>query len=165
MIFKTHDLPQRYRATKGAKIALTVCGVMCAFIPILALVAIVIETHTFIAPFCVTILPFLLICGIWAIILYDMKRAFVEFDGDKIAVTDYYFGIKREKIFLKKDVLSVEITKQYPTKVRGYYFSGRGLSDLEYIVFRGEKNKYLLKLIGSEETKTYVEKHFEVTNT
>ncbi len=165
MTFKTHELPQERRATMGGKIMLTVCGVMLAFLPVLVFVVLVIETHKFILPFCVTLLPFLLLGVVWGIILYDMKRAFVVITDDKIIVVDYYFGLKHEKVFFRKDVVFAEITTGYSMGVRGYRFSGRGFSNLKYIVFRGKKKQYLLKLICSDKTKSYVEKHFEIVNT
>ena len=165
MIFKTHELPQEYKPTKSGKIMLIICGVLLAFIPILAFVALVVETHKFIAPFCLSFLPFLLLGGIWTMILYDMKRAFVEITDDKIIAVDYYFGLKHEKVFSKKDIVFAEIITGYSMKIRGYRFSGNGFSNLEYIVFRGKNKKYLLKLICSNEIKSYVEKHFEIVNT
>ena len=164
MTFKTHELPQEYRATKGGKIILTVCGVILAFLPILAFVVLVIETHKFIGSFCLTLLPFLLLGGICGMILYDMKRAFVEITDDKIVAVDYYFGLKYEKVFFREDVVSAEITTGYSMRVRGYRFSGQGFPNLKYIVFRGKKEKYLLKLICSDEAKRYVEKYFEIVN-
>ncbi len=165
MTFKTHELPQEYKATKSGKIMLTICGVLLAFLPILAFIAIVVETHKFIIPFCLTIVPFLFLGSVFGMILYDMKRPFVEVNDDKIVAVDYYFGCKCEKVFFMKDVVSVEITTGYSMRVRGYRFSGRGFPNLKYIVFRGEKKKYLLKLICSDETKSYVEKYFEIVNT
>ncbi len=165
MTFKTHELPQEYRATKGGKIMWTVCGVMLAFIPVLAFVALVIETHRFIVPFCLTIFPFLLLGGVFGMILYDMKKAFVEVTDDKIVAVDYYFGFKHEKVFFREDIVSAEITTGYSMRIRGYRFSGRGFPNLTYIVFRGKKKKYLLKLICSDEAKSYVEKYFEIVNT
>ena len=98
-------------------------------------------------------------------ILYDMKRAFVEITDDKIIAIDYYLGMKHEKVFYREDIVFAEIITGYSTKVRGYRFSGTGFSNLKYIVFRGKNKKYLLKLICSNETKSYVEKHFEIVNT
>ena len=143
---------------------LIVCGVMLAFIPVLVFVAVLIETHRFIVPFCLTLLPFLLLGGIYGMILYDMKRAFVEITDDKIVAVDYYFGIKHEKVFLREEIVSAEITTGYSMRIRGYRFSGQGYSNLKYIVFRGKRKKYLLKLICSNETKSYIEKHFEIVN-
>ena len=164
MTFKTHELPQEYRATKGGKIMLTVCGVMLAFVPGLAFVALVIETHKCIVPFCLTLLPFLLLGGAWCMILYDMKRAFVEITDDKIVAVDYYFGLKHEKVFFREDIVSAEITTGYSMRIRGYRFSGRGFPNLKYIVFRGKKKQYLLKLICSDEAKSHVKKYFEIVN-
>lgn len=165
MIFKTHELPQEYKPTKNAKIMLIICGVLWAFIPILAFVALVIETHKFIAPFCLSILPFLLCGGVGTMIFYDMERAFVEIADDKIIAVDYYFGLKHEKTFSKEDIAFAEIITGDSMKIRGYRFSGKGFLNLKYIVFRGKNKKYLLKLICSNETKSYVEKHFEIVNT
>ena len=165
MIFKTHELPQEYKPTKSGKILLIISGILLAFLPILGFVALVVETHKFIAPFCLSVLPFLLLGGAWCLILYDMKRAFVEITDDKIVAVDYYFGLKHEKVFFRKDIVSVEITTGYSMRIRGYRFSGTGFPNLKYIVFRGKNKKYLLKLICSNETKSYVEKHFEIVNT
>ena len=144
---------------------LIICGAILALIPVLAFVAIFIETHIFILSFCATILPLLLLGSVWAMVLYDMKRAFVEITDDRIVAVDYYFGLKHEKVFFREDVVSAEITTGYSMRIRGYRFSGQGYSNLKYIVFRGKRKKYLLKLICSNETKSYIEKHFEIVNT
>ena len=164
MIFKTHELPQEYKATKSGKIMLTICGVLLAFLLLLIFIVIVVETHKFIGPFCLTILPFLLVGVVWTMILYDMKRAFVEITDKKIIVVDYYLGIKREKVFYREEIVLAEIITGYSIRVRGYRFSGNGFPNLKYIVFRGKKKKYLFKLICSDDAKSYVEKHFEVMN-
>ena len=164
MTFKTHELPQKYKATKSGTIMLTICCVLLAFLPILAFIALVVETHKFIVPFCLTFLPFLLVGSVCTMILYDMKRAFVEITDKKIIAVDYYLGIKREKVFYREDIVFAEIITGYSIRVRGYRFSGQGYSNLKYIVFRGKKKKYLFKLICSDDAKSYVEKHFEVMN-
>ena len=164
MVFKTHELPQEYRAKKSGKILLTICIVLLAFIPLLSFVALIVETHKFIAPFCLSVLPFLLLGGAWYLILYDMKRAFVEITDDKVLAVDYYFGVKHEKVFFREDIVSVEITTGYSMRIRGYRFSGNGFPNLKYIVFRGKNKKYLLKIICSNETKNYIEKHFGIVN-
>ena len=165
MTFKTHKLPQEYKTAKAVKILLSIIGVIWALLLVAVTVLITVEIHNFIQPFCVVILPFLLLGGIWAIVLCDMKKAFVEITDDKIIAVDYYFGLKHEKVFFIKDIASVEITSGYTMRVRGYRFSGKGFSNLKYIVFRGKKNKYLFKLTCTEETKSYIEKHFEIANT
>ena len=96
---------------------------------------------------------------------YDMKRAFVEITDEKIIAVDYYLCLKHEKVFFREDVVFAEITTGYSMRVHGYRFSGQGFPNLKYIVFRGKKKKYLFKLICSDETKSYVEKHFEIVNT
>ncbi len=164
MIFKTHELPKEYKATKSGKIILTICGILLVFIFILAFVALVVETHKFITPFCLTLLPFILLGSVWTMILYDMKRAFVEITDDKIIAVDYYFGSKHEKVFSREDVVFAEIISGYSMKISGYRFSGTGFPNLKYIIFRGKNKKYLLKLICSNETKSYVENHFEIVN-
>jgi hypothetical protein len=112
-----------------------------------------------------TFLPFLLVGGVWAMIHYDMKRAFVEITDDKIIAIDYYLGIKCEKAFYREDIVFAEIITGYSIRVRGYRFSGQSFPNLKYIVFRGRKKKYLFKLICSDDANSYVEKHFEVVNT
>ena len=165
MIFKTHELPQEYKATKSGKIMLTICGVLLAFLLLLIFIVIVVETHKIIGPFCLTFLPFLLVGSVWTMILHDMKRAFVEITDKKIIAVDYYLGIKREKVFYREDIVFAEIITGYSIRVRGYRFSGYGFPNLKYIVFRGRKKKYLFKLICSDDAKSYVEKHFEIVNT
>ncbi len=165
MTFKTHDLPQKYRATKAVKIMFSILGAMWALILVASTVLITLETHKFLPAFCVVILPFLFIGGLWAIILYDMKRAFVEITDEKIKTVDYYFGIQRENVFFIKDILTAEITTDYAVRTRGYSFHGKGFYDLKYIVFRGDKGKYLFKLIFSEDARGYLERYFELKNT
>ena len=87
-----------------------------------------------------------------------MKKAFVEITDDKITVVDYYCFVKRQKTFLLSDIASAKVTYYS----RGYKRMRDGLNTFHYIVFRGIKNKYLFKVIYSEETKAYFEKLFTI---
>ena len=162
MIFKTHELPQKDKTAKSAKIIFTICGAMWAALLILITIVLTMETSNFIFPFCLVILPLLLLGCIFSVMHFDMKKAYIEICDEKITVVNYYLGIKREKVFFSKDVVCAEITAGYSSRVRGYRFSGRGFSNLKYFVFRGRNNKYLFKLICSDKTRSYIEKSFEI---
>ena len=88
-----------------------------------------------------------------------MKKAFVEITDDKITVVDYYCFIKCQKTFYLSDIASAN---------QSVCFSGYARSNarntLPYIVFRDIKDKYLFKVIFSEETKAYFEKLFTIEN-
>ena len=93
-----------------------------------------------------------------------MKKAYVEIIDNKIIAVDYYLGIKHEKIFFTEEVVSAEMVSGYSVRIHGYRFSGKGFHDLKYMVFRKDKNRYMFKLICSEETRKYFENYFEIKN-
>ena len=41
--------------------------------------------------------PYIVIAPLFFIIGYDMKKAYVEIEGDNITFVDYYFFVKKEK--------------------------------------------------------------------
>lgn len=90
---------------------------------------------------------------IFTIILFikfkDIRKAYVEIDGDTIHVVDYYFGIEKEKYFSRSDITSTEIVSPYSFQAKGYRI---GVGGTTYIIFRKEK-KYLFKIICLPETK------------
>ena len=101
------------------------------------------------------------LAGIFLILLYavmaiitlipfkDMEKAYVEIQGSKILVVDYYCGIKKWKVFSFSDITSAEICIGNSFAVKGYRFSTVGT---RYIVLRNGK-RYLFKIIYLPETE------------
>ncbi len=155
MVFKAHELPQKYKTTGISKAILVILAMFYGLLIISLTVTLVIESSEIINPICYIILPHVLLATIFITILNDMKKAFVEIRDEKITVVNYYFGIKCKKVFSLKDIITAEEITGYSMKVHGYRFSGPGFYDLTYLVFRGKNKKYLFKLICSEKTKNY----------
>lgn len=78
----------------------------------------------------------------------DVINAYIEIDENSICVVDYYFGIKKQKMYLFSDITSAEIVHGYSHRVKGYRFSAMGT---RYIVLKKD-NKYLFKVIYLPET-------------
>ena len=159
MVFKTHELPVQYRATGLGRIGLEICGMLVTIYLIAATIILTIELHSIVKSFLCQ-LPILLILIVWGIRHNDMKKAFVEITDDKITVVDYYCFIKCQKTFYLSDIDSAKVTYYS----RGYKRMRGRLNTFHYIVFRGIKNKYLFKVIYSEEIKAYFEKLFTIEN-
>ena len=162
MTFKTHDLPQKYKTTRVMRIQFLILAVVWVLLLILVTIVSIIESHKIIEPILIIILPFILISVIWLVVISDMKKAFVEIKDDKITVVDFYFGIKRVKFFYITDIVNAEITSGNSMKIRGYRFGGTGFSDLYYVVFYEKRNKYLFKLLHTEDIKNYFENNLKI---
>lgn len=89
------------------------------------------------------------------ITIRDMSNAYIEIDGNSICVVDYYFGIKKQRMFLFSDITSAEIVPAYSHRVKGYRYSYMGT---HYIVLKKD-NEYLFKIIYLPETEN-IFKHF-----
>ena len=89
------------------------------------------------------------------IIMSDMRRAYIEVDESTIRVVDYYFGIKKEKLFSFADITSAETVIGYSSRVKGYRISAGGT---QYIVARKD-NKYLFKVICTADTINIFQKY------
>ena len=85
-----------------------------------------------------------------------MDKAFVEIVDDVVSVTDYYFGVKKEKTFSMCEIETAEILIGYSIRVHGYRYSNAGCT---YIVFRGNGGKYMFKVICVPETKQFFSKY------
>lgn len=93
-------------------------------------------------------LPAVLTCWYW-ITMRDMRKAYVEIDGDSIRTVDYYLGFRKESVFSFADITSAEIAWGYSHRVKGYRFSVTGT---RYIILKKGKN-YLFKIIYLPETE------------
>lgn len=85
----------------------------------------------------------------------DMRKAYIEVDESTIRVVDYYFGIKKEKLFSFADITSAEIVTGYSTRVKGYRISTGGT---RYIVVR-KGSEYLFKVICTADTINIFQKY------
>lgn len=88
--------------------------------------------------------------------LNDMKKAYVEINGEDIQVVDYYLGIPKRKTYTFRDITSAEIVRGYSHHVKGYRISAAGT---RYIVFRNER-KYLFKILYLPETEQFFKQYF-----
>jgi len=79
----------------------------------------------------------------------DIINAYIEIDGNSICVVDYYFGIKKQRMFLFSDITSAEIVPGYSYRIKGYRHNYMGT---HYIVLRKD-TKYLFKIIYLPETE------------
>lgn len=90
-----------------------------------------------------------------SIIMSDMRKAYIEVDESMIRVVDYYFGIKKEKLFSFADITSAEIVIGCSPRVKGYRISAGGT---QYIVVR-KGNEYLFKVICTADTINIFQKY------
>ena len=107
-------------------------------------------------PAVVILTPVLVLALLIAVSQKDMDRAFIKIVDDVITVTDYYFGVKKEKTFSMCDIETAEILSGYSIRVRGYRYSN---ANCTYIVFRGNGGKYMFKVICVPETKEFFGKY------
>ena len=158
MIFNTHDRTPKIKANKTLKIMLVLCwSLMGAFFLFLA-IATSIMSHS-ILPALIILIPTTLIVTFVIVTILDMKKAYVQIDGENITVVDYYWLSKKEKSFTFDEIKTTEIALGYSFRVRGYRYS---MMEFSYIVFRNADNKYLFKIINSPETKEYFCKYFQI---
>ncbi len=155
MRLNTHDRTPKTEIKKSVKIILTIG--FCLFISLFLFMAVVCSLHiNSIMPAVVILAPVLVLAILFVITQKDMDKAFIEIVDDVITVTDYYFGIKKEKTFSMREIDTVEILSGYSMGVRGYRYSNAGCS---YIVFRDNCGKYMFKVICVRETKQFFSKY------
>ena len=104
-----------------------------------------------IAPAIVLLLPMSLANLYGFISDQDMKRAYIEIHNNTICVVDYYFGVKKEKVFSIQDIINAESLPSSSFSVRGY----RWPYMTRYIVFRGHNGKFLFKVLHIPETESF----------
>ena len=88
----------------------------------------------------------------------DINNAFVKFDNEVVTVVDYYFGIKRVKVFSIKDIGFAEILLASSLRVRGNRYSILGM---QYIVVSDKNSKYMFKTICTAETKEFFNQYLK----
>lgn len=149
MRFNTHDRTPREPFRRRDKVLLAVSAALIYALFVLAAVVFSIETHSPL-PALLILLPVLLLTAIVAIMLSDVEKAYIEIDGDRIRVVDYYFGIKKEKCFSLREI-------ERAKRVRGYSFLTHGyqLRFAAYLQFRGANGKYLFKVMDCPETEAF----------
>ncbi len=129
---------------KGQKPAISpwvLCFVcLYVFFLIAAALCLVSGGSVVLALFLILFLPCILAC-LW-IMSKDMSKAYIELQGDRVCVVDYYLGFKKERLFSLSQITSAELCIAFSHKVRGYRHYGA----VEYIVFRNGK-EYLFKLL------------------
>lgn len=157
MKLNTHDRTPKTTTTKMTKILFLICGALTYSIFLLGAFACVFYGDSLIGGVSLILLPVAL--TIYALIpIRDMGKAYVEITEDTIHVVDYYVGIKREKEVLLSDIETAEIVLGYSHKVRGYRW---GVAGISYIVFKGEKKRYLFKIICTPENKKIFQEYIK----
>ena len=151
MRFNTHDRTPKIQTTKSVRILLGIGFGM--IIALLFFSAIVCSAYVnSVMPAVIILVPMLLLAMLIMIPQKDMDKAFVEIVNDVITVTDFYFGIKKEKVYSVHDIGCAKVFMGYSMSVRGYRHSNVGIS---YIVFSDNNGKYMFKLICVPETKEF----------
>ena len=157
MRFNTHNRTPKIETKKSVKIMLTIgFGLIISLFLFMAIVCSLYINS--VMPAVMLLTPVLVLAILIAVPQKDMDRAFIEIVDDVITVTDYYFGIKKEKTFSMCDIETAEILIGYSIRVRGYRYSNTGCT---YIVFRGNGGKYMFKVICVPETKQFFGKYLD----
>ncbi|MBE6981823.1 MAG: hypothetical protein E7437_05820 [Ruminococcaceae bacterium] len=155
MRFNTHDRTPKIETKKSVKIMLAIS--FCLIVSLFLFIAIVCFLYIdSVMPAVVILTPVLMLAILIAIVQKDMEKAFIEIVDDVVSVTDYYFGVKKEKKFSMCEIETAEILIGYSMRVRGYRYSNAGCA---YIVFRGNDGKYMFKVICVPETKQFFSKY------
>lgn len=159
MVFNTHERTPKIKTNKPLKIMLAVCyGFTGAFFLFTAIATSIMSQS--IAPIFLILVPLLSIAAIAIITQVDMEKAYVEIEGDRIRVVDYYCFRRKERTVFMHEIKNVKIVHGNSFAIRGYRFGGHIAAF--YIVFRDENNKYLFKVLNCPETNEYFSKQFEI---
>lgn len=161
MIFGTHNRTPKTKTNKTVKFMLilgwSLLGTLFLFVAIIASI-----TIQSIKPALIILVSVAVLAIFFVITLSDMNRAYIKINEDTVTVIDYYFFLKKERVFSVNEIKKAEIHFGYSMKVRGYRHSSMGCT---YIVFKNENNKYLFKIINCPETHEYFGKCFEISYT
>ena len=159
MRFNTHDQTPRRQSSKQLKILF---AVSLSFVGVCLLFFAVVCSY-----YAKSILPALIILlapGIPGMLFFvmnrDMHMAFVEIMDEEIHVVDYYFGVKKEKMFLTSDIKTAESYWGGSLRIKGYRWNFGGM---HYIVFRDGDGKYLFKILDLPETRDAFGAFVEIT--
>lgn len=157
MRFNTHYRTPKNKTKKSIKIMLTIgySLITAVFLFMAVVCSLYIRS---IMPAVIILVPVLIIAILISITHNDMDKAYVEIIDDVIIATDYYFGIKKEKIFFLRSIATAEILIGYSSQIRGYRYSNIGCT---YIVFRDNSGKYMFKVMCVPETKQYFYKYLK----
>lgn len=151
MRFHTHDRTPKIKTNKPMKIMLAIeFGMIIALFIFCAIVCSLYVNS--VMPAVLILTPVLMLAMFIAVTQKDMDKAFIEIVDDVISVTDYYFGIKKEKTFSMHEINHAEILIGHSMRVHGYRYSQAGST---YIVFRDHDGKYMFKVICAPETKFF----------
>lgn len=157
MRFNTHERTPKVEPKPSIKIILIIGFGLIVALLILAAIACSLSANS-IMPAVVILVPMLVLAILFAQILKDMEKAYIEIADDAIFATDYYFGIKSEKEFSVRQIGTAEILLGSSIRVRGYRYSNAGCT---YIVFRDKRGKYMFKVICVPETKQFFGKYLK----
>ena len=154
----THHSGQEKPLPRSYKILITVCLSIFPCFFLFAAIVLSIEVQS-ITPALIILLPAAAI-ALWIhIMIRDMAKAYAEVTDDTITVVDYYCGIRKEQQFRTCDIVSTEVVIGYSFRIRGYRHSHFGTS---YRIFRGEKGRYLFKLINIPESAGCFQRYLNI---
>lgn len=153
MRLNTHARTPRTKTSTLIKILFAVCALGYYVIFGLVAFACFYYAQSMIGGFFVIflVLSLTLLC---LIPIFDMRKAYVEFDKDSVRVVDYYLGIRKEKQIPLGNITSAEIYPGYSHKVKEYRIS----AGMRYIVFKNN-NKYLFKILYLPETEQLLKQY------
>lgn len=146
MRFSTHDRTPQPQDSKLTMIVFGIGVVLLYSIFILCAVLCFCYAHSVVGGLLALALP-LAVAAIVYVTTRDMSRAYVEVTDKQIKAVDYIFGRARESVFRFDEIDHAEILSGHSVRVRG-----RRWGFMRYIVFRGEANRYLFKVIYIPET-------------
>ena len=149
--FNTHEKTPRPKDSKLTKTLLSLVYILPGIIFLLASFCCFYYAHSIVGGICILLL-YIVLYGLFTVLVSDLYKAHVEIIGNKIHIVDYYFGFKKEKFFTFDDIAF------------GTFDSGvRGVRDRRccYLVFKDHKRKYLFKIICLPETAAIFEKYID----
>ena len=161
MVFNTHDRTPRPKMNKSLKILFFInFAILYSFFIFAAIATSISAGNIKPALLIVTVISAVTLLSVACFL--DIKRPYVKIDEDNITVVDFLFFIKKEKKFTIGEIKQAEVVNAHSFKVRGQRLRIMGAY---YIIFKGENNKYLFKIIYYPETKDFWEKYVKFDNT
>ena len=147
MKLNMYDRTSKGTTPKLIKIMLIIICALFAFIILLGVVMVAMENFfsglVIFAIFCI-------LCVAFVVKIYNMRRAYMEIEGDTIHITDYPFFKERKKIVFLQDIQKIK-----------WSFGGKGPN---YLVFKNHEGKQLFSTCDLPEIRScFTELGFEIT--
>lgn len=147
MKLNMYDRTPKGTTPKLIKIMLIIMCALFAFIILLGVVMVAMEN--FVSGLTIFAI-FGILCVAFVVKIYNMRRAYIEIEGDTIHITDYPFFKERKKIVFLQDIQKIK-----------WSFGGKGPN---YLVFKNHEGKHLFRTCDLPEIRAYfAELGFEIT--